>query len=167
LRKVAGARIVALCDVDQTVLGHELQPFKDRGESVAAYRDIRKLLENPSIDAVLVATPNHWHALATIWACQAGKDVYVEKPFSYCQPRSDPGSASMPSSSSWASLPRMPTHSRTAPAGGRLLFRTWSLEQPLSGQGGMQSGVISGDFVSHVIRFHSLVRWGWGWSGTG
>lgn len=83
LQKVPGVRIAALCDVDQAVLDHELKPFQMRREPVAAYVDVRKLLDDQSIDAVAVATPNHWHALATIWACQAGKDVYVEKPFSY------------------------------------------------------------------------------------
>ena len=47
------------------------------------YTDIRSLLEDKEIDAISIAAPNHWHALATIWACQAGKDVYVEKPASY------------------------------------------------------------------------------------
>jgi len=83
LQKVPGVRIAALCDVDQAVLDHELQPFRARREPVAAYVDVRKLLDDKRIDAVAIATPNHWHALATIWACQAGKDVYVEKPFSY------------------------------------------------------------------------------------
>ncbi|MCY2989984.1 MAG: Gfo/Idh/MocA family oxidoreductase [Planctomycetota bacterium] len=83
LQEVPGARVVALCDVDQAVLDQEVQPFKDRHEVVGAYTDIRKLLDDKRIDAVAIATPNHWHALATIWACQAGKDVYVEKPFSY------------------------------------------------------------------------------------
>jgi predicted dehydrogenase len=83
LREVPGARIVALCDVDQAILDHEIEQFKKRREDVAGYRDIRKVLEDKTIDAVMIALPNHWHALATIWACQAGKDVYVEKPFSY------------------------------------------------------------------------------------
>ena len=60
-----------------------MQRFKEGGKNVAAYGDIRKLLDDKSIDAVVIAIPNHWHALATVWACQAGKDVYVEKPFSY------------------------------------------------------------------------------------
>src|SRR6202041_45812 len=47
------------------------------------YKDIRKVLENKDIDAISIATPNHWHTLMTIWACQAGKDVYVEKPCSH------------------------------------------------------------------------------------
>src|SRR5947209_8920131 len=83
VREVPGARIVALCDVDQAHLDREAQPFKDRTEEVATYRDLRRVLDDKTIDAVVIALPNHWHALATVWACQAGKDVYVEKPFSY------------------------------------------------------------------------------------
>jgi predicted dehydrogenase len=83
LQHVPGTRIVALCDVDRAILEHEVGKLKDQRQEVAAYADIRKLLDDPTIDAVLVATPNHWHALATIWACQANKDVYVEKPFSH------------------------------------------------------------------------------------
>src|SRR5262245_47640591 len=83
IREVPGARIVALCDVDQSFLERESQPFKDRGEEVATYRDLRRVFDDKTIDAVVIALPNHWHALATVWACQAGKDVYVEKPFSY------------------------------------------------------------------------------------
>jgi predicted dehydrogenase len=83
LREVSGAKIVALCDVDQSFLDREVRPFKARGEEVATHTDLRRVLDDKSIDAVVVALPNHWHALATVWASQAGKDVYVEKPFSY------------------------------------------------------------------------------------
>src|SRR5271157_1190037 len=83
LQEIPGARIVALCDVDQAHLDREYQAFKDRGEKVATHSDLRRVFDDNSIDAVVIALPNHWHALATIWACQAGKDVYVEKPFSY------------------------------------------------------------------------------------
>ncbi len=83
IREVPGARIVALCDVDRAHLEREGKALKDRGVKVALYGDIRKLLDDKNVDAVFVATPNHWHALATIWACQAGKDVYVEKPLAY------------------------------------------------------------------------------------
>jgi predicted dehydrogenase len=82
-RKLKGVRVVALCDVDQLVLDKGVKAFADRGETVEGYRDIRKLLENPNIDAVGFATPNHWHALGAIWAVQAGKDVYLEKPVSH------------------------------------------------------------------------------------
>ena len=76
-------RVVAVCDADQDVLNRELDASRKRGEKVAGYTDVRKLLEDKDIDAVTTATPDHWHALITIWACQAGKDVYVEKPISH------------------------------------------------------------------------------------
>jgi len=79
LSKTDGARITALCDVDQEVLDGGVQ----RLGGVEAYTDIRKLLESKNVDAISIATPNHWHALASIWAIQAGKDVYVEKPVSH------------------------------------------------------------------------------------
>ncbi len=82
-REVPGVKIAALCDVDKAVLEDGVKLFKDRGETVTAYSDPRRVFDDKSIDAVVLAIPNHWHALGTIWACQAGKDVYVEKPFSY------------------------------------------------------------------------------------
>jgi predicted dehydrogenase len=78
--RIPGVRIVALCDVDRAHLDAEVEKFKQRNEKVEAYTDVRRLLENKDIDAVSITTPNHWHALATVWACQAGKDVYVQKP---------------------------------------------------------------------------------------
>jgi predicted dehydrogenase len=83
IRETPGARIVALCDADQAHLDRELEDARRHGEKVAAYRDPRQAFDDKNVDAVVVALPNHWHALATIWACQAGKDVYCEKPFSY------------------------------------------------------------------------------------
>ncbi|MGA2035480.1 MAG: Gfo/Idh/MocA family oxidoreductase [Thermoguttaceae bacterium] len=80
LRKLPGVRVVALCDVDRAVLDRGLKEAKDAGESAQGYSDVRKLMEDKNIDALTIATPDHWHALMTIWACQAGKDVYVEKP---------------------------------------------------------------------------------------
>jgi predicted dehydrogenase len=82
-KKVKGVRLVALCDVDKKVLDGAVKNLADEGTKVEAYTDIRKLLENKNIDAISIATPNHWHALATIWSVQAGKDVYVEKPVSH------------------------------------------------------------------------------------
>ncbi len=79
-----GVRVAALCDVDRKVLDSKAAAFEKKyGKKVETYVDIRKLLENKDIDAISIATPNHWHSLATIWACQAGKDVYVEKPCSH------------------------------------------------------------------------------------
>jgi len=73
--------VVTLCDPDLEVARGRASEFQKKyGRSVATEQDLRRVFEDKEIDAVSVATPNHWHALATIWACQAGKDVYVEKP---------------------------------------------------------------------------------------
>jgi hypothetical protein len=82
LLKMPGVRVAGLCDVDPRVLETaagtipetQLAPFKTT--------DARELIARPDIDAVMIVTSNHWHALLTVWACQAGKDVYVEKPMS-------------------------------------------------------------------------------------
>jgi predicted dehydrogenase len=81
--KIPGVRVVAICDADRSFLDREAGKFAERNEKVDTYVDYRKLLEDKNIDAVTTATPNHWHALVTVWACQAGKDVYVEKPVSH------------------------------------------------------------------------------------
>ena len=74
-------RMVALCDVDSAILAQQAKVIEEEfGVTVDTYTDYRKLLKRSDIDAVVLATPNHWHALQTIWACEAGKDVYVEKP---------------------------------------------------------------------------------------
>jgi len=83
LTEPEGTRLVALCDVDPAVLARETKRCQDNGTKIEGYTDIRKLLENKDIDVVTFATPNHWHALGAIWAIQAGKDVYVEKPVSH------------------------------------------------------------------------------------
>lgn len=81
--KNEGVRVAALCDVDKNILAKRVAEFDKDKQTVASYTDLRKLLEDKSIDAISIATPNHWHALASIWAIQAGKDVYVEKPVSH------------------------------------------------------------------------------------
>jgi len=80
---IPGVRLTALCDVDSKVLDAEVKRLGASGTTVEGYQDIRKLLQSKNVDAISIATPNHWHALATVWAIQAGKDVYVEKPVSY------------------------------------------------------------------------------------
>lgn len=76
--------IAAVCDCDENRIRMTVEAVEKRtGKKPATFTDYRKLLEDKSIDAVSLATPNHWHALETIWACQAGKDVYVEKPASH------------------------------------------------------------------------------------
>ncbi len=76
--------IAAFCDVDENVLSERVAGMEKMGlRKPATFVDYRKLLEDKSIDAVTLATPNHWHALQAIWGCQAEKDVYVEKPCSH------------------------------------------------------------------------------------
>jgi predicted dehydrogenase len=84
LSQIPNVKIATLCDIDQRLLPEavaeveELTGYRPRTET-----EYRKILDDKEIDVVTIATPNHWHALQTIWACQAGKDVYVEKPVSH------------------------------------------------------------------------------------
>ncbi len=75
------AEVVAICDIHQPYLDFAARKI---GTSPKQFKDYRKQLEVKDIDAVVISTPDHWHALQTIHACQAGKDVYVEKPLSLC-----------------------------------------------------------------------------------
>jgi predicted dehydrogenase len=82
--RMQNVEIAALCDVDENILNKRLQEVVSSGKKKpAAFTDVRKVLEDKSIDAISIATPNHWHSLIGIWACQAGKDVYCEKPCSH------------------------------------------------------------------------------------
>ena len=84
LEALDGVRVVALCDVDPKILAERAAELAERsGRSIAQVVDVRELLDRSDIDAVSIATPNHWHSLMGIWACQAGVDVYVEKPISH------------------------------------------------------------------------------------
>src|SRR5438309_6306589 len=78
-----GAEIKAFCDLDDAILaktGAQIEEAQGKGPEFV--KDFRRLLDDKSIDAVIIATPDHWHAGITIQACQAGKDVYIEKPLS-------------------------------------------------------------------------------------
>lgn len=76
-------RITHLCDVDSQYFGPAVEDLKVANQPTPQLvEDMRHVFDDKSVDAVVIATPDHWHALATIWACQAGKDVYVEKPVS-------------------------------------------------------------------------------------
>jgi predicted dehydrogenase len=79
-----GSEVVALCDVDRNVLEMRTATLTEAGKPKPKwYTDIREALADDSIDVISIAMPNHWHALATVWGCQAGKDVYVEKPMAH------------------------------------------------------------------------------------
>lgn len=76
--------VTTICDADQAVIGRAMKAVeKKQGKAPKFEQDIRKVVEDKDIDIVTIATPNHWHALAAIWAMQNGKDVYVEKPVSH------------------------------------------------------------------------------------
>src|SRR5260370_31016460 len=82
--RVPGTEIVTPCDVDENVSNQRLGDMEKMGLAKAkACVDVRKLLEDKDVDAISIATPNHWHSLIAILACQAGEDVYVEKPCSH------------------------------------------------------------------------------------
>lgn len=84
LMKQKNVSITTLCDPDVKVLEQRQKEFTSKyNQKVALEQDLRKVMDNKDIDVVSIASPNHWHALSVIWACQAGKDVYVEKPGSH------------------------------------------------------------------------------------
>src|ERR1035437_2551479 len=83
--RLPDARVVGLCDIDQAARERaqvNLQKIAG-GEKAKEFEEMREAFAHPGVDAVSIATPNHWHALATIWACKAGKGVYSEKPAAY------------------------------------------------------------------------------------
>ena len=78
---IGGVVCTALCDIDENVLNEKSKVLDEKyQQKPKIYRDFRKLLEDKDIDAVIIGTPDHWHCLQMIYACEAGKDVYVEKP---------------------------------------------------------------------------------------
>ena len=82
--KIKNSKVVAICDVDENLFEQAIADIvKLGGVKPRTVVDFRDLLDNKDIDAVSIATPDYWHALHMIWACQAGKDVYIEKPVSY------------------------------------------------------------------------------------
>lgn len=84
LAKQPDVRVAAICDVDSRALEAGMQTVVDAGQKrPRSFVDVRKMLDEKSLDAVVIAAPNHWHAPATILACKAGKHVYVEKPLSH------------------------------------------------------------------------------------
>jgi predicted dehydrogenase len=82
--RIPNVRVAALCDVDERLFPSVVgEVEKAGGYKPITEVDMRKLLDRKDIDAISIATPDYWHALQTIWSCQAGKDVYIEKPLSF------------------------------------------------------------------------------------
>ena len=103
-----GCTIAAVCDVDR----QHLAVAQNRIGKCDAYQDFRRVLDRKDIDAILIATPDHWHAAITIMACQAGKDVYCEKPL--CR-TIDEGRNMVDAARRWARVVQMGTQYRSAP----------------------------------------------------
>jgi predicted dehydrogenase len=78
--KIPQVNVVALCDVDDNVLNYRKYELAKNGIQTKTYADYRKMLENKDLDVIIIGTPDHWHCLQMVEACEAGKDVYVEKP---------------------------------------------------------------------------------------
>jgi len=84
LAGIPNVRITHVVDVDERHFSASLPYAKERwGGNPATETDVRRVLDDRTVDAITIAAPDHWHALMTVWACQAGKDVYVEKPVSH------------------------------------------------------------------------------------
>jgi len=82
--EVTGVRVKTLCDVDENLFAERVKRLEETsGFAPSTEFDLRRIYDDKDIDAVVIATTDHWHGLATIWACQAGKHVYVEKPCSH------------------------------------------------------------------------------------
>ena len=81
--KIPGARITAICDPDPNQFDKIFAGTDLKRDAVRTHSDFRRLIEDGNTDAIVIASPNHWHALMGVWAMQAGKDVYVEKPVSH------------------------------------------------------------------------------------
>ena len=82
--QIPNVRVKTLCDIDENLFAERIKTLEEiQNFTPSTEYDLRRVYDDKDIDAVVIAAPNHWHALATIWACQAGKHVYVEKPCSH------------------------------------------------------------------------------------
>jgi predicted dehydrogenase len=82
--EIPNVRVKTLCDIDENLFSQRAKKIEEiQSVAPSTEYDLRRVLEDKDIDAIATATPNHWHALITIWGCQAGKHVYVEKPCSH------------------------------------------------------------------------------------
>jgi len=123
---IKGVRIVALCDVDSDVLDKGVKQLQSKNVEVKPFKDIRKLLDSGEVDAISIATPNHWHSLAAIWGIQAGKDVYVEKPVSH---NVWEGRQLVKAAEKYQRIVQMGVQSRSAPGIANVL--DWVKDEPL------------------------------------
>jgi|YelNatPaOPRAMG01_1025707.scaffolds.fasta_scaffold00043_7 predicted dehydrogenase len=180
--------IVAIADVDDEMLEKGLNKVESvQGKRPTGYRDFRKILDRKDVDAVIVATPDHWHALPTIYACQAGKDVYVEKPLAKTIQE---GRAMVNAARRYNRIVQVGTQQRSAEhfrkaveyvQSGKLgkirMVRAWAYLDWKGGLGNPPDGTppatVDYDFwlgpapkrPFNPARFHFTFRWFWDYSG--
>jgi predicted dehydrogenase len=187
--RVKNIECAALCDVDDEQSGKALKATEEQVSQRPALvtRDFRKVLDQKDVDAVIVATPDHWHALPTVMACQAGKDVYVEKPLSVSIGE---GRIMVETARKYDRVVQMGTQQRSSPhyaeaveyvKGGKLgkvrLVRTWAYldwkgrtpvlpdtDAPASVDYDMWLGPAK-KRPFNPNRFHFTFRWYWDYSG--
>jgi predicted dehydrogenase len=187
--RIKNVECVALCDVDDAQTAGELKLIANAGASTPSFttRDFRKVLEMKEVDAVIVGTPDHWHALPTVMACQAGKDVYVEKPLSVAIAE---GRVMVNAARKYDRVVQMGTQQRSAPhytdaveyvKSGKLgkirLVRAWAYldwkgEIPVLPDSDPPPGVDYDLWLGPARkrpfnrnRFHFTFRWYWDYSG--
>jgi predicted dehydrogenase len=189
--KLPDVACVALCDVDDAQVAKAQAEVLDaegvKQTAELTTRDFRQVLDRKDIDAVIVATPDHWHALPTVMACQAGKDVYVEKPLSVSIAE---GRVMVSAARKHDRVVQMGTHQRSAThytdaveyvKGGTLgnirLVRAWAYldwkgETPVVPDGPVPDGVDYNMWLGpapsrpfNKNRFHFTFRWYWDYSG--
>jgi predicted dehydrogenase len=136
-----GVEITYLIDPDTRVYGKRIKQIGDKAKP-QTIQDIRKALDDKDLDAISIATPNHWHALMTVWACQAGKDVYVEKP---CSHNVHEGKATVAAARKYNRIVQHGTQSRSDPK--------WR---------GMAELVKSGKYGKLLISRGLVYKWGVG-----
>ncbi len=187
--RVKEVECVALCDVDDAQVAKTLANIAGGGapEPALKTRDFRRVLDVKDIDAVIVATPDHWHALPTVMACQAGKDVYVEKPLSLTIGE---GRVMVETARKHNRVVQMGTHQRSAShyaaavdyvKSGKLgkirqvrawAYLDWKGEAPVESDGDAPAGVDYDTWLGpaptrpfNKNRFHFTFRWYWDYSG--
>jgi len=188
--KVKNVECAALCDVDEAQLGKATKDILEPASAVVPRvktSDFRKVLDIGELEAVIVATPDHWHALPTVMACQAGKDVYVEKPLSVSIGE---GRVMVDVARKYDRVVQMGTQQRSAPhyteavdyvKSGKLgrvrLVRAWAYldwkgETPAQPDGQVPAGVDYDMWLGparkrsfNLNRFHFTFRWYWDYSG--
>ena len=184
--KDKGVEVVAVCDVDDAMFARPIKAAESAGaKAPRTEKDFRRLLDDKSIDAVTVAAPDHWHGLMTVMACQAGKDVYVEKPASH---NIVEGRRMVEAARKYARVVQVGTQRRSSPwvaeavekvKGGAVgkvgMARAWiHQKRPNIGHGkpgpvppGVDYAMWQGpapDRPFYANRFHYNWHWFWNWS---